>query len=172
MRTRQKVTAVGALALAGAAIGGGALFTSHAMAAGSEPLTGTLIIVSRSAGSTEAIKCIYHDVDLPAAPPGDSKLVTGVGGVGGPGGVPESGARIVTGGSPAGGAVDSNGPSTVIEGRIAVNAGGSGGPPSFDAKGAPPEGQGLTPPVFLDDQDARTGTDAECAALRPDITPP
>ncbi len=108
MRTRQKVTAVGALALAGAAIGGGALFTSHAMAAGSEPSTGTLVVViSRSAGSTEAIKCTYHDVDLPPAPPGDSMLITGIGGVGGPGGVPESGARIVTGGSAGGGEVDS-----------------------------------------------------------------
>lgn len=158
MRTRQKVTAVGALALAGAAIGGGALFTSHAMAEGPKPSTGTLVVVvSRSAGSTEAIKCTYHDVDLPAVPPG---------------GVPESGARIVTGGSPGGGVVDSQGPSTVIGGMIAVHAGGPGGPPSFDVKGAPPHGEGLAPPVILDDQDARPGTDAECAALRPDIKHP
>ena len=52
MRTRQKVTAVGAVALASAAIGGGALFTSHAMAADpTPPATGTLVIISRSAGS-------------------------------------------------------------------------------------------------------------------------
>jgi len=57
MRTRQKVTAVGAVALASAAIGGGALFTSHAMAAGpTPPATGTLVIISRSAGSDQAIK--------------------------------------------------------------------------------------------------------------------
>ena len=80
MRTRQKVTAVGAVALASAAIGGGALFTSHAMAAGSAPpATGTLMIITRSEGSDQAIKCTYHDVDLPPLRPGTAHVIHGVG---------------------------------------------------------------------------------------------
>jgi hypothetical protein len=155
MRTRQKVTAVGAVALATAAIGGGALFTSHAMAAGSKPATGTLIIVTRPAGSDQAIKCTYHDVDLPPIPPGEAEGVGIAGSV-------EAGARQVVEGEPSGGPTLTHG-SAMIEGGRAT-ADGSAEPPSP----VPPGGR---PPVVIDDTDARPGTDAECAALRRDFQP-
>ena len=166
MRTRQKVTAVGAVALAGAAIGGGALFTSHAMAAGpTPPATGTLIIVSRSAGSDQAITCTYHDVDLPPLRPGTAHVVHGVAAA------PEGGSVEITGG-PAGGPAG-DGPGTRAAGAVftqegtAVSAGG-GDTASFNIEGPPPDGGGKGP-LVLDDKDARQGTDAECAAMRPDV---
>jgi hypothetical protein len=164
MRTRQKVTAVGAVALASAAIGGGALFTSHAMAAGSAPpATGTLVIVSRSAGSDQAIKCTYHDVDLPALRPGTAHVIDGVAGA------PEAGSLEVTGGAAG------DGPGTKAAGAVLVQGGpdataGGGDVTSFSVEGPPPDGAGKGP-LVLDDQDARQGTDAECAALRPDVEP-
>jgi hypothetical protein len=39
---------------------------------------------------------------------------------------------------------------------------------SFSVEGPPPDGAGKGP-IVLDDQNARQGTDAECAALRPDV---
>jgi hypothetical protein len=166
MRTRQKVTAVGAVALASAAIGGGALFTSHAMAAGpTPPATGTLVIISRSAGSDQAIKCTYHDVDLPPLRPGTAHVIHGVAEA------PEGGSVQITGG-PAGGAAG-EGPGTEAAGAVFTQSGtgastGGGDVTSFSVQGPPPDGTGKGP-LVLDDQDARQGTDAECAALRPDV---
>ena len=166
MRTRQKVTAVGAVALASAAIGGGALFTSHAMAAGpTPPAKGTLVIISRSAGSDQAIKCTYHDVDLPPLRPGTAHVIHGVSGA------PEGGSVQITGGpaaEPAG-----EGPGTKAAGAVFTQSGteastGGGDVTSFGVQGPPPDGTGKGP-LVLDDQDARQGTDAECAALRPDV---
>ena len=162
MRTRQKVTAVGAVALASAAIGGGALFTSHAMAAGSAPLaTGTLVIITRSEGSDQAIKCTYHDVDLPALRPGAAHVIHGVAGT------PEAGSVQVTGGAPGDGPGTKAAGAVVTEGRLDASAGG-GDAPTFNVEGPLPDGD-AKPPLVLDDQDARQGTDAECAALRPDV---
>jgi hypothetical protein len=166
MRTRQKVTAVGAVALASAAIGGGALFTSHAMAAGpTPPATGTLVIVSRSAGSDQAIKCTYHDVDLPRLRPGTAHVLHGVAGA------PEGGSVQITGGPATGPAGD--GPGTKAAGAVFTQSGteastGGGDVTSFGVQGPPPDGTGKGP-LVLDDLDARQGTDAECAALRPDV---
>src|SRR3954454_3911483 len=70
MRTRQKLTAAGAFTLATCSIGGGAFVTSHAMASGTTPPRATLTVVSMSAGSDGAIKCVYDDVDLPTLPLG------------------------------------------------------------------------------------------------------
>lgn len=164
MRTRQKVTAVGAVALASAAIGGGALFTSHAMAAGSTPpATGTLIIISRSAGSDQAIKCTYHDVDLPPLRPGTAHVIHGVAEA------PEGGSVEITGG-PAG--PTSDGPGTKAAGAVFTQSGtaiaGGDDVTSFGVEGPPPDGTGKGP-LVLDDKDTRQGTDAECAALRPDV---
>jgi len=49
----------------------------------------------------------------------------------------------------------------------AVSAGG-GDTASFNIDGPPPDGGGKGP-LVLDDKDARQGTDAECAAMRPDV---
>ena len=166
MRTRQKVTAVGAVALASAAIGGGALFTSHAMAAGpTPPATGTLVIISRSAGSDQAIKCTYHDVDLPPLRPGTALVIHGVAGA------PEGGSVQITGGPAAGPAGEE--PGTKAAGAVFTQSGteastAGGDVTSFGVQGPPPDGTGKGP-LVLDDQDARQGTDAECAALRPDV---
>jgi hypothetical protein len=163
MRTRQKVTAVGAVALASAAIGGGALFTSHAMAAGSAPpAKGTLVIITRAEGSDQAIKCTYHDVDLPALRPGTAHVVHGVAGAA------EAGSIKVTGGP----GPEGEGPGTAAAGAVLTQGGpetGAGGDmASFSVEGPPPDGAGKGP-IVLDDQNARQGTDAECAALRPDV---
>src|SRR3954452_7000347 len=69
MRTRQKLTAVGAIALATTAVVGGAVVTSHAMADSAIPEKATLTVVSMTDGS-DPIKCVYDDVDLPTAPTG------------------------------------------------------------------------------------------------------
>jgi hypothetical protein len=162
MRTRKKVTAVGAVALASAAIGGGALFTSHAMAAGSAPpAKGTMVIVTRSAGSDEAIKCTYQDVDLPPLQPGTAHVVHGVAGA------PEAGSVQVTDGPKGTGAGLR---AVLVQGSAEVTAGGGDGP-TFDTAGAPPDGATPPPGLVLDGQHARQGTDAECAALRPDAAP-
>ncbi|MCU1501978.1 MAG: hypothetical protein JWM12_1332 [Ilumatobacteraceae bacterium] len=80
MRTRRKLTAIGALTLAGSAVVGGALVTSHAMAASTTPTKGTITVVSMQAGADSAIQCTYDGVDLPS-----------------PAGVPGSGGAALTG---------------------------------------------------------------------------
>jgi hypothetical protein len=167
MRTRQKVTAVGAVALASAAIGSGALFTSNAMAADpAPPATGTLVIISRSAGSDQAIKCTYHDVDLPPLRPGTAHVIHGSAEA------PEGGSVEITGG-PAGVGPVGDGPGTKAAGAVFTQGApdadaGGGDVASFSVEGPPPVDAGKGP-VVLDDLDARQGTDAECAALRPDV---
>jgi hypothetical protein len=159
MRTRQKVTAVGAVAIAGAAIGGGALFTSHAMAAGPKPATGTLVVVTKSDQDEQAFKCTFDDVDLPAPGPGEAKVVSGVAAS------REAGAVEVTEGGPSDGPGLQNG-QVVPDGRKHVAVGA--GQPSFDTQGLPPDAKAL-PPIVLDDMDVRAGTAAECAAVREDL---
>ena len=83
---------------------------------------------------------------------------------------PEGGSVQITGG-PAAGPVG-EGPGTKAAGAVftqgtETNAGGSD-VASFSVQGPPPDGTGKGP-LVLDDQDARQGTDAECAALRPDV---
>jgi hypothetical protein len=67
MRTRQKLTAVGAITLATTAVVGGAVVTSHAMADSPIPAKGTMTVVSMTNGS-DPIKCVYDNVDLPTPP--------------------------------------------------------------------------------------------------------
>jgi hypothetical protein len=160
MRTRQKLTAVGAVAVAGAAISGGALFTSHAMAAGSKPATGRLVVITKSDQDQQAYKCTFDDIDLPAPGQGEGTVVHGVAGGG------EAGAIEVTEGTPGEGP-GLHGGLVVPEGRRHVSAGGAG-QPSFDTEGAPPDGKAL-PPIVIDDIDARSGTPEECAAVREDL---
>ena len=168
MRTRQKLTVVGALALATSAIGGGVLMTSRAMAADVTPTKGTITVVALHSGADQAVRCTYDDVDLPTAPPG--RVGTGVGigvGEGGPG----VGGPVTMAG---GGALTVSGSA---EGADTGATWTSGDAPL----GAPPDGAvvhsvgtplpGL-PALALDSADARTGTAEECAALRPTVKAP
>jgi hypothetical protein len=161
MRTRQKLTAVGAVAVAGAAISGGALFTSHAMAAGSKPATGRLVIITKSEQDQQAYKCTFDDIDLPAPGQGEGTVVHGVAGGG------EAGTIEVTEGTPSEGP-GLHGGLAVPKGREDVRGAGGANGPTFDKAGSPPEG-GALPPIVIDDIDARSGTPAECAAVREDL---
>jgi len=171
MRTRQKVTAVGAVALATAAVGGGALFTSHAMAADSAtPQKGTMVVITRKDGDDQAIKCTYTDVDLPPIQPGTAHVISGVAQA------PEGGAAeagtVATGNGPGEG-VGMQAGSIVVNGPTDAKGGAGGDGPTFSVGGVPADGKTTPAPppgaVVIDDQDAREGTDAECAALRPDV---
>jgi hypothetical protein len=87
-------------------------------------------------------------------------------------GAPEGGSVQITGGPAAGPAGE--GPGTEAAGAVftqsgtEASTGGGGDVTSFGVQGPPPDGTGKGP-LMLDDQDARQGTDAECAALRPDV---
>jgi hypothetical protein len=159
MRTRQKLTAMGAVAVAGAAISGGALFTSHAMAAGSNPATGRLVIITKSDQDEQAFKCTFDDIDLPAPGHGEGKVVHAGGG--------EAGTIEVTADKPGEGP-GPHGGLAVPEGRADVRAAGGANGPSLEQAGSPPADGGL-PPIVIDDMDARAGTPEECAAVRQDL---
>jgi hypothetical protein len=96
--------------------------------------------------------------------PGTAHVIRGVAAA------PEGGSVEITGG-PAGPTDD--GPGTKAAGAVftqdgaTVSAGG-GATASFNIEGPPPDGAGKGP-LVLDDKDVRQGTDAECAALRPDV---
>jgi len=188
MRTRQKLTAVGALALASSAIGGGAVATSHAMAADSTtPDKGTMTVISMTSDSDGAIKCVYDDIDLPTVGVG-----TGIPGQPGDGPTVVSGqsTNVVTGSGP----VDANG--KPIAGAVMVSTASVGLPAGAPPAGAPTlvvtgsaDGSateagtsaggvgettqaGQVPPGLpsidsINSVDARPGTAEECAAMKP-----
>ena len=177
MRTRQKFTAVGALALATTAVGGGAVVTSHAMADAPTPDKGTMTVISMANGPDSAIKCVYDDVDLPV-PPGHGMFGTEFG-VMSPGVVRAleviagTGPVDATGEPVSGGVVMASTTMTVADGQA------PGATPNFTI-GSPIGGpiavtggnEAALPPlpfdgVVLDVEDARLGTDEECAALKP-----
>ena len=174
MRTRQKLTAAGAIALATAAVVGGAAVTSHAMADSPVPEKGTLTIVSATNGS-DPIKCVYDDVDLPTPPagagephfstgtPSEAGAVLNI--VTGSGPAPDGAPTVISGSAQAEGPIKT-GPGAVASGGISVST-GDGQPHlavSGDGDGLPP----LPPPGadVIDLSDARVGTADECAALR------
>jgi hypothetical protein len=180
MRTRQKLTAVGALALATSAVGGGAVVTSHAMADEPTPAKGTMTVISMTDGSESAIKCVYDDVDLPV-PPLHSVLGTEIGGQAAiPAGAGEA-FDVVTGNGPvdangdpiAGAVIIASGTATLPDGQV------PGDPPDFTintsiAGATTQRGDGTTvlPPlpagaVVIDSLNARPGTAEECAAMKP-----
>jgi hypothetical protein len=181
MRARQKFTAVGALALATTAVGGGAVVTSHAMADTPTPEKGTMTVISMMDGS-DAIKCVYDEVDLPV-PQGHGVFGTQVG--------DDQVGIVATGSSRALDVIAGTGPSDVNRDQISggvVIASTTMTPPDGQVPGVPPNftvasaGNGRTavadgnetalPPlpfdgIVLDVEDARPGTDEECAALEP-----
>lgn len=174
MRTRQKLTAVGACALATAAVLGGASVTSHAMGDSPTPDKGTMTVIAMTADSDGAIKCVYDDIDLPTAPAGG--IGTGFG--------TQSGTAIqghaeaidvVTGSGP----VDADG--NPVAGAVMVSSasvasadGKPGGAPTLTVN-AGAAGDPALPPlpdgaVVVNSDDARQGTAEECAALKPTTT--
>jgi hypothetical protein len=176
MRVRQKLTAVGACALATTAVLGGAAVTSHAMGDSPAPVKGTMTVIAMTSGSDGAIKCVYDDIDLPALPSGaGTEFNTQSGGVvqshaeavnvvsgSGPvdaDGKPAAGAVMVSAGSvtSADGTTSDKPTYTVNSGT--VNSGEPGDLPPL------PDGA-----VALNSADARTGTAEECAALKPSTT--
>jgi hypothetical protein len=181
MRMKQKLTAVGAFALATTAVGGGAVVTSHAMSNGETPVKGTMTVVATTADSDGAIKCVYDDIDLPTAPfglgteagddstPGHSTVINVIGGKGpvDEDGNPVPGSVLVSSGSMAlpDGATPGDGPTLTVHASIgaATTSAGAVSVSSDDATLPPlPDGS-----VVLNADDARPGTDQECAALRP-----
>ena len=171
MRVRQKLTAVGACALATTAVLGGAAVTSHAMGESPAPDTGTMTVIAMTSETDGAIKCVYDDIELPAPPSGAGvKFTTEAGGVVG------SHAQAIYAVSGAG-PVDADGKPAA--GAVMVSAGSATGPdgttsdqPSFTVAGGEP---GQLPPlpdgaVVLNSDDARDGTAEECAALKPSTT--
>ena len=171
LRRATKLTLVGALALAGSAIGGGVLMTSHAMAAdATPPATGTLTIVIRQTGAGDAIRCTFTGVALPAPPTGAGEPGTHLvqaGGLnhgvvsieGAPAPAPDGASgplAVRTSGTVGGG----TGPGTlgVASGQVVSGA-------SVDPAGTPP-----LPPI-VDATNARPGTAEECSAVMPTAAP-
>ena len=158
MRVRQKLTAVGACALATTAVLGGAAVTSHAMGESPAPDKGTMTVIAMTSDSDGAIKCVYDDIDLPAPPSGaGTEFNTQSGGA--VQGHAES-INVVSGSGP----VDADGKPTA--GAVMVSAGSvtlNGGEPGE----LPPLPDGA---VVLNSDDARPGTAEECAALKPSTT--
>ncbi|HEX2785978.1 MAG TPA: hypothetical protein VHN36_20565 [Ilumatobacteraceae bacterium] len=186
MRTRQKLTAVGAVALATSAIGGGAVATSHAMADSTTPAKGTMTVISMTADSGGAFKCVYDDIDLPTLAVGTgtpnlaggptvvsgeaTSVITGTGPVDA-NGKPIAGAVMVWTGSatPPDGAPPAGEPTLVMVNATAdgtdAEAGTSvGGAGETTQAGQVPSG---LPPIAIDSVDARPGTAEECAAMKP-----
>jgi hypothetical protein len=190
MRTRQKLTAVGAVALASTAMGGGALATSHAMADSATPAKGTMTVISMTADSGGAFKCVYDNIDLPTvgvgtgvpAPGGAPtevagqafNVVTGTGPVDA-NGKPIAGSVLVSSGSmqlPDGAVPPAGAPTLVVASATADGSATEGGTSTAGAgettqagpvlSGAPP---GM--PIAIDSVNARPGTAEECAAMKP-----
>jgi hypothetical protein len=176
MRTRQKLTAVGAIALATSAVGGGAVATSHAMSDSPTPAKGTMTVISMT-GSDGAIKCVYDDIDLPTLAVG-----TGVPGqAGSPIQVSGEAISVISGTGP----VDANG--KPIAGTVTVSSGSAIGPLTEASTteagtaaagsgettqiGSVPPGLPVGAPIAIDSADARPGTAEECAALKPTTLP-
>jgi hypothetical protein len=174
MRLRQKLTAVGACALATTAVLGGAAVTSHAMADTPTPDKGTMTVIAMTSDSDDAIKCVYDDIDLPSPPAGG--IGTGFGTQSG--GVIQGHAEaidIVSGtgpvdadGKPIAGAV------MVSTGSVASEDGKPGSAPTFTVNNGVAGDPALPPlpdgAVVLNSEDARPGTAEECAALKPTTT--
>lgn len=168
MRVRQKLTAVGACALATTAVLGGAAVTSHAMGESPAPNKGTMTVIAMTSDSAGAIKCVYDDIDLPAPPSGAGTQFTTQSS-----GVVQGHAEavsVVTGSGP----VDADG--KPVAGAVMVSAGSAtaadgttSDKPTFtvnsgEAGTLPPLPDGA---VNLNSADARPGTAEECAALKP-----
>ncbi len=187
MRTRQKLTAIGALALATTAVGGGAIVTSHAMADAPTPGKGTMTVIAMTADSDGAIKCVYDDVDLPV-PQVRSVLGTNAGGhvAAVPAGAGEA-FDVIAGNGP----IDANG--DPIAGSVII-ASSAASLPDGEVPGVPPDvtfnkaitaatsaggdSETALPPlpagaVVIDAATARPGTAEECAAMKPtNVLPP
>jgi hypothetical protein len=167
-------------------MGGGALATSHAMADSTTPAKGTMTVISMTADSGGAIKCVYDNIDLPTVEvgtgvpiPGGSptvvsgqatSLITGTGPVDA-NGKPVAGAVIVSTGS-AGvpdGVLPAGAPTLVAVSATSQGTGTeagttTGGPGETTQAGQVPPGLA---PIAIDSVNTRPGTAEECAAMKP-----
>jgi hypothetical protein len=177
MRTKQKLTAIGAFALATTAVVGGAVVTSHAMSNTETPVKGTMTVIAMTAGADSAIKCVYDDIDLPTVAIGTEigqqtggpisghaeaiNVISGTGPVD-ENGDPEPGSVLVTSGSAAlpDGATPGDASILTVSGAI--------GTATTDDATLPPLPPGA---IVLNADDARPGTAEECAALKPTTAP-
>ena len=153
MRAGTKWKAGGAVLLSCAAVAGGMLVTSQAMAADPAPPTGTVTIVSMTAGDDEAVTCTYDDVALPAPPAGMPQ--------------PADGPTLVTSGSQQAG---DPGPTLTGPGPEA----GTGAGVILSASAAAGNEPGAAPKTVTFDgtTGGRQGTPDECAAMRETLPTP
>lgn len=180
MQQRNTLFAGLSFAVAGAAIGAGAIVSSNAMADGDSPATASSVqIITIGTNGDDPIRCTFDDIAMPAiisstaagAPAGEQRGVIAVTGSV-DGAIPPSGdsstTQIVTsGGLPLAGAPNEP---TLVKGG---STDGTDGPVlqtsgSQVAPGGPPPSL-----VMLSADDARPGTAEECAAIRAtfDVTP-
>jgi len=134
------------------------------------PDKGTMTVIAMTSDTDGAIKCVYDDIELPAAPNGSGTFNTQIGGVAQ--GHAEA-IDVVTGSAP----LDADGKPAA--GAVIVSAGAAVSPdgtpsatPTFTVNGGEP---GDLPPlpdgaVVINSDDARPGTAEECAALKPSTT--
>ena len=172
MRVRQKLTAVGACALATTAVLGGAVVTAHAMGESPTPAKGTMTVISMTSDSDGAIKCVYNDIALPTPPAGGAGTVFSTQSAGAIQGRAEA-TDVISGKGP----VDANGKpvagAVIVSSRSVISPDGkaSDSLPTFSVN----SGDATPPPlpdgaVVLNSDDARPGTAEECAALKPTTT--
>lgn len=167
MNQRNKLVASVAVAAATAAIGTGALISSNAMAASTDPGKATVTVVSASSDGSTPISCTFNDVTLPktvglgpidgaSGVVSTAKLVTGSG----------SSGQIVTGSATAisDGAVPPGNPPA--GGTVAVSV--SAGEGALAPASALPAGAN---PIAILSSDARPGTAAECSAIESKFVP-
>ncbi len=185
---RNKVFAGLSLAVAGAAIGAGALVSSSAMADDAPaPAAGKVEVVTVGADGKEPIHCSFDDLELPTL------VMTGPSDItGGP--VAVAVGVSVDGSLPAGVPADGGGTLTVSAGGSSdapnVVISGSGTITGSVTDGSLPEGEvgtlvvsgSATPveisggelpeglPVMISADEAREGTAEECAAIRATFT--
>jgi hypothetical protein len=181
MQQRNTIFAGLSFAVAGAAIGAGAIVSSNAMADGDSSATANSVqVITIGANGEDPIQCTFDDVAMPAiisstaagVPAGGQRGVIAVtgsvdGAVPPPSGDSSTTQIVASGGLPLAG--------TPIEATL-VTGGSTDGTDvpvlhtsgSQIAPGSPPPGL-----VMLSADDARPGTAEECAAIRAtfDVTP-
>ena len=155
------------------------------MADSTTPGKGTITVISMTSDSDGAFKCVYDNIDLPTVGVGTgipnqagsptvvsgqaTNVITGTGPVDADG-KPIAGAVMVSTGSAVlpDGAPPAGAPTLVVtasaDGTNAEAGTSAGGAGETTQSGQVPPG---LPPIAIDSVDARPGTAAECAAMKP-----
>ncbi|MDO8363273.1 MAG: hypothetical protein Q7V88_10290 [Actinomycetota bacterium] len=176
MKQRNKLFAGLSLAVAGAAIGAGAIVSANAMAASGDdaPPTDVLTMISMSSDGSQPVQCTFSgeeaatiigDMPLPVPTDDIAKLEANGGPITITNGQPPEGfdGQIITG------------TGTVISTGTITAAGGEGGIVQIGEGGLPlPElslPEGMPEPVLISADEAREGTPEECAAMLENAPP-